>query len=115
VFEDPLSSTLWLAKATPRAWLENGKRISVKNAPTRWGRVSYEVLSRLDEGTVRARITLPKGLAAATKLRLRIPKPHVIKSVQVDGKPWSAFDPQEEAVSLPSKVAGPIDVEVRCQ
>ncbi len=115
VFEDPLSSTLWLAKATPRAWLENGKRISVKNAPTRWGRVSYEVLSQLDEGTVRAKITLPKGLPTAAKLRLRIPKPQAIKSVQVDGKPWSAFDPQEETVSLPSKVVGPIDVEVRCR
>jgi len=27
-------STLWLAKATPRAWLEQGKKVSVKNAPT---------------------------------------------------------------------------------
>jgi len=108
VFEDSLSSTLWLAKATPRAWLENGKRINVKK-----GRVSYTVLSQLDEGTVRAKIVLPKGLTAAAKLRLRIPKPHAIKSVQVDGKPWSAFDPQEETVSLPAKVAGSIDVEVR--
>jgi hypothetical protein len=115
VFEDPLSSTLWLARATPRAWLENGKRISVRNAPTRWGRVSYEVLSQLDAGTVRARIALPRGLAAAAKLRLRLPEPLMIKSVQVDGKPWSAFDPQEETVSLPAKVAGPIDVEVRCR
>jgi hypothetical protein len=115
VFEDPLSSTLWLAKATPRAWLENSKRISVKNAPTRWGRVSYEILSQLDEGIVRAKISFPKGLAAAAKLRLRLPKPHAIKSVQVDGKPWRAFDPQEETVSLPAEVAGSIDVEVHCR
>ena len=26
--------SLWLARATPRAWLEQGKKISVKNAPT---------------------------------------------------------------------------------
>jgi len=25
---------LWLARATPRAWLEQGKRIAVRNAPT---------------------------------------------------------------------------------
>jgi hypothetical protein len=25
---------LWLARATPRAWLEQGKRIVVRNAPT---------------------------------------------------------------------------------
>ena len=36
---------LWLALATPRAWLEQGKKISVKSAPTHFGSVDYEIVS----------------------------------------------------------------------
>ena len=36
---------LWLARATPRAWLEQGKRIAVRNAPTDFGPVGYEIVS----------------------------------------------------------------------
>ena len=35
VMED--GESLWLARATPRAWLEQGKKIAVKNAPTYFG------------------------------------------------------------------------------
>jgi hypothetical protein len=39
VWED--DNVLWLAKATPRHWLEQGKRVSVKNAPTKDKVCSY--------------------------------------------------------------------------
>ena len=42
--------TLWLARATPRVWLENGKRISVQNAPTHFGDVGYEIHFRRQRG-----------------------------------------------------------------
>jgi hypothetical protein len=34
-----LHDTPWLARATPRAWLEQGKKISVKKSPTYYGQV----------------------------------------------------------------------------
>lgn len=116
VFEDPLSPTLWLAKATPRAWLESGNRISVKNAPTKWGKVSYEIMSQLDVEKVQAMVYLPtKGLEASLKIRLRAPRTYTIKSVLVNGKSWTDFDPVEETISLSAGAAGPISLEVHYQ
>lgn len=34
-------NALWLAKGTPRAWLEQGREIAIENAPTFFGTVSY--------------------------------------------------------------------------
>jgi len=41
VFEDPLDEVLWLGRGVPDTWLEVG--FEVRNAPTRWGPVSYRV------------------------------------------------------------------------
>ena len=35
VFEDPASPVIWLAKATPRDWLEDGQTIAVRNGRSR--------------------------------------------------------------------------------
>lgn len=57
VFE--MGDTLWLAKATPRPWLEQGKKISVKNAPTYFGTLAYEIVSDVDNGKINATIEMP--------------------------------------------------------
>ena len=100
VFEDPLSSTLWLAKATPRAWLEDGEHVHVSQAPTRWGSVSYGIVSRLAEGAIEATITWPEEPMDQAKLRIRRPGAHPIESVKVDGVSWHNFDPKEETITL---------------
>lgn len=114
VFEDPVSPTLWLAKATPRAWLDDGKRLAVKHAPTRWGMVSYEVASRLKEGRVDAQLRLPRQMAAETRLRLRLPRPYGIRSVEVNGEPWYAFDSGEETVTVPAGAGESLDLVIHC-
>ncbi len=102
VFEDPASKTLWLAKGTPRNWLEEGKQIAVTNAPTRWGRLRFCLRSHLQTGTVEAKLELPNRSAEAqAKLRLRVPEGHRIHSVLADGKAWDQFDPEQETVTLP--------------
>jgi hypothetical protein len=104
VFDDPASDTLWLAKGTPRNWLEDGKTIAVTNAPTRWGPVSFRMQSRLHERTIEARAQLPSHNAPARiKLRLRAPEGERIRSVTLDGEPWTQFDPDEETVALPAR------------
>ena len=100
VFEDPLTSKIWLAKATPRAWLEHGKRISVKGAPTRWGRVSYEITSDLPDA-LQATVTMPNGVGAPVVLRLRVPGGRKITAVEVNGKSWDDYDADMETVNLP--------------
>ncbi len=114
-FEDPESETLWLAKGTPRSWMENGKRISVKNAPTRWGRVSFTVTSKVELGKVEGQIELPASFPATVQLRLRLPAGRRIESVMVNGRPWTKFDSQLENITLPPGLTGKISVEVDCR
>ncbi len=96
-----LGPDLWLARATPRAWLEQGKKITVKNAPTHFGTVGYEIVSDADQGTISATVQLPTRTAPpAVILRLRHPKAAPIRSVSVNGRPWNGFDPDKETITL---------------
>lgn len=110
VFEDPQSETLWLGKAIPRNWLEDGKKTSVSAAPTRWGRVGYTIDSHINTGTILAKIVLPQSFNAETRLRLRAPAGFTLKSVTVNGKPWTQFNPDEETVIIPAATTGTIDI-----
>jgi hypothetical protein len=107
VFEEPASDTLWLAKGTPRAWLEDGQTIAVSRAPTPWGRLSFSLHSHLQAGKVEASLELPSAPPAVrVKLRLRVPEGHQIRSVTANGKRWEQFDAAEETVTVPSGVKG---------
>ena len=94
--------TLLLAQATPRAWLEDGKRISVRNAPTWFGNISFEIHSSADSGTVGATFQL-RGRQPGTTILLRIrhPQGKLIQHVTLYDKPWEDFDPQKEWIRIP--------------
>ena len=99
VMED--GDRFWVARATPRVWLEQGKRISVKEAPTYFGNVSYEIVSDVDHGTITATIDMPSRHSAnGVLLRLRHPKAAPIKSVTVNGQPWTEFKKDKEVIEL---------------
>ena len=106
VFEDPQSETLWLGKAIPRKWLEDGKNTSVSAAPTRWGRVGYSIESHMKDRNIAATVELPSAFPAVTKLRLRAPEDAKIKSVTLNGKPWTQFDAAEETITIPAGMSG---------
>jgi hypothetical protein len=111
VFEDPATQMLWLAKGTPRAWLESGQSITVANAPTKWGGIGFEIRSRMDERYIEASVDLDLLRSpAGVKLRLRAPEGYRIRSVGVNGKSWTHFDPDEESVTLPSEAKGRVSV-----
>lgn len=112
VFEDPESNTLWLGKAIPRKWLEDGKTTAVSAAATKWGRVGFSIASRINTGTISAKIELPgPGLPASTNLRLRSPGESKMKSVTLNGKPWTQFDPGAETITIPPGMSGTIVLE----
>ncbi len=100
VYEE--GDALWLARVTPRAWLSQGGKIAVRNAPTHFGVVAYTITSAADSGTVSAVVTIPARLpaTAAVMLRVRHPRAAPIRAVTVDGKPWTDFDRDKEAVRL---------------
>jgi len=99
VMED--GDSLWLGRAIPRAWLEQGKRVSVQNAPTHFGTVSYEITSDANLGKIAATIEMPsRNPPKSVLLRLRHPQKLVMKSITINGNPWTDFDPVKEAVRL---------------
>jgi hypothetical protein len=74
---------LELAFATPRPWLEDGKRIAVAAAPTSFGPVSYAI--ERHGTTVGIDATLPA--APSVQLRLRLPNgEHVVRATLL-GRP----------------------------
>jgi hypothetical protein len=96
-----IGDVLWLAKATPRAWLEQGKKISVKNAPTPFGTAAYEIVSDVDNGKINATVEMPTRKAPKeVVLRFRHPKSAPIKAVTVNAKPWTEFNKDKETITL---------------
>jgi len=104
---------LWVARATPRVWLEQGMRISVKNAPTYFGTVDFEITSDVDHGRITANLKMPsRHTARQVWLRLRHPKTTPIRGVTVNGQDYLDFDPGREVVML-HDLMGNVSVEVR--
>jgi hypothetical protein len=103
--------SLWLARATPRAWLAQGQRIAVRSAPTWFGPVGYEIVSDADHGAIRATVTMPsRRVPREVRLRLRHPRGLPLRGVTVNGKPWGDFSPAEECVRL-AGLAGEVRIE----
>ena len=102
--QDPASG-LRLAFATPRGWLEAGKRTEVTAAPTRFGPVSYSLAASVRR--VRIHLDAPAG-APTVLLRLRLPAGRRIVSVS----PRRPFDRTTGVIDL-SGATGPLDLIVR--
>jgi hypothetical protein len=106
LFEDPERDEVWLARAVPRDWLENGKGISVKSAATRFGRVGFEIRSFLNEGRVEAEVEIPKSFRAALRLKLRLPEGWMIQSAMVNESEWRDVGREEQVIMLDSSNLG---------
>jgi hypothetical protein len=93
--------SLWLAQAAPRAWFKQGEKISVKNAPTSFGTMSYEIVSDVDHGRIAATVEMPsRNPTKSILLRLRHPQASHLKSVMVNGQSWKDFDADKEIIKL---------------
>lgn len=92
---------LLLLPAVPCEWLEDGKRISVKDAATYFGTLSFEVESEVSEGFIRMNLNPPRrNPSTSISVRFRHPKRLRMRKVQVDGKDWKDFDPEGELINL---------------
>jgi hypothetical protein len=104
---------LWLARATPRAWLEQGKRVAVRNAPSYFGPVGYELVSDVEHGRLEATVALPsRNPPREVVLVLRHPASAAIAAVRVNGKDWIDFDAARGWVRLHG-LSGQVRVAVR--
>jgi hypothetical protein len=83
---------LWIGQAVPRPWLQAGRTVEIRNAPTRFGPVSVVMESRTDEGRIEVELTVPSREAVdRIFLRLRHPEGRKIAAVMIDGKPSRNF------------------------
>jgi hypothetical protein len=93
---------LRLAWATPREWLASGRTITVRNAPTRYGPVSYEIRSEVGQGHITAKVEFKQHRSPPSfALRLRHPTQARIKSVTLNGGRWDKYDADKEWVLFP--------------
>jgi hypothetical protein len=86
--DDGEPETLRLLFATPKRWLEDGKRIKVERAPTAFGPVSFNVHSKLSRDEVLAEVDLPhRNRPTTTLLRIRVPDGWTVVSAQAGATP----------------------------
>lgn len=102
VFEDPIEEILWLAKATPQEWLESGKAICIYESPTRWGKISYEIISKIEEGIVIASIHMSKIFECKLLLRLRLPEGKKIKTSYINDRENNILHVDSNTLELPN-------------
>jgi hypothetical protein len=93
--------SLLLAGFTPRRWLEDGQRIEVLRAPTRFGTLSMTLQSESASRHIDADVQMPERTQpGALIVRLRHPTGDRIRRVTVNGQSWQDFDPGKEWVRI---------------
>jgi hypothetical protein len=92
---------LWLAPLVTTNWLGNAMSISVSNAPSRFGIVSYRIDSDLANDRMHASIKSPtRTPPRQIVLRLRHPQGKPIQQVMVNGAAHSRFDGKKSLIYL---------------
>jgi hypothetical protein len=93
VLEHPDDDILYLGRGVPRAWLQTGHEIGIRQAPTRWGRVDF-VIQYSDSGDnlggkkVRAQVRFADRVPHEVEIKLRLPKGSPkLTSITVNGRP----------------------------
>ena len=100
--------TLALLRGIPRAWLESGKRIELRNVASFFGKLSLAVVSELSQGVVRAQITCDAA-RKPRQVELRIPHPLGQKPASVEG---GRYEPEHETIVI-EDFSGHADIRVR--
>lgn len=92
---------LWLAPFVTSNWLKDGQVVSIENAPTHFGPVSYRIVSAVSRGSVEVSIQPPtRNPPEMIVLRLRHPEGERMKSVTIDGTDHKNFDPGRDIIRI---------------
>ncbi|MFT3750720.1 MAG: hypothetical protein QM768_20580 [Agriterribacter sp.] len=97
------NDTLMIGQAIPRQWLNKGKKIEVRNAPTYFGKTSFYMYGLNSDNEISAIIETPdRNPPRQLIVRFRHPSGKSIESVMLNGKRWENFDVRKEYISIPS-------------
>jgi len=101
--EDSDQDRLCFAKGVPRDRVASGKPIRIAKAPTRWGRVSPNPVSRPDARSVVATVELARpGAPEEIQVKLRMPKKTPLRSVTVNGRAAEIGGKDNDTVVIPT-------------
>ena len=103
VFEDPITQTIWIGKAIPREFLENGQSIAISNSTVSYGSVTVTYYSKITENKTihvilepKLKIFPPNGI----KLRVRCPERLPIKEITLNGHSFKDYDATGEYLNV---------------
>jgi hypothetical protein len=109
--EDSDEERLYLAKGLPRQWLASERPIGIEQAPTRWGRVSFQMSAKMAAKRVTATVTLPHaGSPKEVHLKMRLPAEHTLRSATVNGRPATIGGLHRDTVVIPTGTARQFEV-----
>jgi hypothetical protein len=105
--EDSDEDRLYLGKGLPREWVASGKEIGISQAPTRWGRVDFKMVSsgkRVTAGVALARAGAPK------ELHVKMRMPGQLQRATVNGKAATLGGPHNDTVIVPTGTARQFEI-----
>jgi hypothetical protein len=76
--------------------------------------VTYNVVSRLDEGYVEAKVSLPPRPGATVRLRLRLPSAYRAERAQALDRPDLVVELEGDLVKFPPQALGNVTLRVWC-
>jgi hypothetical protein len=72
----------------PREWIGSGKPIRAERVPTRWGRVTFDLVVQQDTKVVTGNVELSgASFPKEVHLKLRLPKSMPLQGATVNGHP----------------------------
>ncbi|MBI4166862.1 MAG: Tat pathway signal protein [Acidobacteria bacterium] len=111
VLEDSDEERLYLGRGVPRAWVASGDEISIQQAPTRWGRVRFNLTAKPDAKVLLAVLELAKpGAPREFRVTFRVPETMRLQTVTVNGRPASFSGPRMDTVVVESGIAKDFEI-----
>ena len=103
VLEDSDEDRIYFGKGLPRNWVASGKEISIEQAPTRWGRVSFSMTANPAGKKVNVKIDLAKASGVKeVHLKLRLPEHNALQRVTVNGHAVELSGASRDTVIFPT-------------
>ncbi len=99
VLEDSDQDRLYFARGVPRDWIASGKPIRIERAPTRWGRVNFELSASPETKTIKSTINLERpGSPKELHVKLRLPAGRKVTRVVVNNRETAIGNDQTIAI-----------------
>jgi hypothetical protein len=105
VLEDSDEDRLYPAKGLPRAWVISGQETGIEEAPTRWGRVSFNLRAKPATNIIMGHVELhgaraPNEVHFKFRFKFRLPEATRLKSITVNGRSASLGGTHKDTVII---------------